>query len=300
MLSSPIFILSSPCSFTPLVAGMLGQHPEAYGFPELNLFTCNTIRELLNRYRGKAQPQMHGILRTIAQLYSGEQTCLSISMAYRWLMARYAYSTAEAYLEICQKICPLRGVDHSHAYSLDFMYLDRIFQTFPDAYFVHLVKHPLTQGTEITQGENTWLAKTLKYYDYESDPPVIDPQFAWLSAQKRIIEFLKGVSEKQQLLLRGEDLLSEPKLYCEKICSWLGLSWNDSVFDAMIHPEDSYYACLGPFGATLGNDAGFLQSPLYEHQPNFSISLADPLPWRSDNKGFIPEVIQLAHQLGYD
>lgn len=279
---------------------MLGQHPEAYGFPELNLFTCDEIGKLLSRCQGKAQLQMHGLLRTIAQLYAGEQTRHSISMAYRWLMARYEYSTAEIYFEICQKIWPLRGVDHSHTYTLDVNCLARMFRVFPEACVLHLVRHPLEQGSATMQGGEAKFAEALGYYDYASDVPIIDPQFAWLSVQKRMIKFLKEVPQKQQMLMRVEDFLGEPELYCEKICNWLGLSWNEAAFEAILHPEDSFYACFGPYGATLGNDTSFLQSPFYNYHPIALASLDNPLPWRPDGKGFIPEVIQLAHQLGYN
>ena len=41
----PLFILALPRSYTSLIAGMLGQHPQAYGLPELNLFTVDRLIE---------------------------------------------------------------------------------------------------------------------------------------------------------------------------------------------------------------------------------------------------------------
>jgi Sulfotransferase family len=300
MYQAPLFILASPRSYTSLICAMLGQHPEAYGFPELNLFVRPTIRELLKDFQRDAQFQVHGVLRTIAQLYTGEQTIYSINMAYRWLMRRIENTTAEIYVELCQKIWPLRGIDKSPAYLVKSIYLDRILQTFPHAYFLHLVRHPFAQGKSAMQTGGGQFAKLLKCYDYTCNPPIIDPQFAWFSRQKMIIEFLKKVPEKQKLFLRGEDVLSEPEFYFEKVCNWLGISWNESVLAAITHPQDSPYACLGPYGTTLGNDANFLRSPVYKRRPIPPSSLDELLPWRPDGKGFLPEVIRLAHELGYD
>jgi hypothetical protein len=84
----PIFILGAPRSFTSVICTMLGQHPETYGVPELNLFIAETLGQLLERLKGVRQFQMHGLLRSVAQLYSGEQTLLSIDMAHRWILNR--------------------------------------------------------------------------------------------------------------------------------------------------------------------------------------------------------------------
>ena len=83
LVPQPIFILGAPRSFTSLVCTMLGQHPEAYGVPELNLFITETLEQMLQRLKGVRQFQMHGLLRTVSQLYAGEQTILSVDMAYR-------------------------------------------------------------------------------------------------------------------------------------------------------------------------------------------------------------------------
>ncbi len=301
MCDTPLFILASPRSFTSLICGMFGQHPDAYGFPELNLFVEERVRELLNHFEGKAQFQFHGLLRTLAQLYAGEQTRNSIGMAYRWLMVRSEYSTTDIYYELCQKIYPLKGVDKSPAYTNNSVCLKRIITAFPNAYFLHLVRHPFAQClSSIKGGGEGYFAKALGYYDYTVSPPIVDPQFAWLDVQRQIIEFSSTIPTRQTLCLRGEDLLSDPRTYLQKICTWLGLTWNDFAFEAMMHPENSPYACLGPYGATLGNDANFLRSPTYQQRDIQLNSLDEPLPWSPDGSGFAPEVIQLAHELGYD
>lgn len=68
---------------------------------------------------------------------------------------------------------------------------------------------------------------------------------------------------------------------------------------AMLHPEDSPYACLGPFGAHLGNDINFLRSPAFRPGGVASPGLTGPLPWRRDGHGFRDEVLALARTLGY-
>ncbi len=105
---------------------MVGQHPEAYGVPELNLFVADNLEQLIESMTGYRQIQLHGLLRTVAHLNSGEQTLLSLDMARRWMITRLKRNTAEVYQELCRNVAPLRIVDKSPVYSLDPKNLERI------------------------------------------------------------------------------------------------------------------------------------------------------------------------------
>jgi len=297
---------------------MLGQHPETYGVPELNLFYADTIGEIIERLKDEGQARKtHGLLRTIAQLYTGEQTFAAIKMAHRWLMRRYDKNSGEVYRELCEKVQPLCIVDKSPAYSLFTENLQRIPNAFSDAHYLHLVRHPRAQGEsvmklvpEVRIGKapkkaifgppkkpNPTMLNTL---DPSQKTATIDYQFLWYRMQSRIMEFLESIPPEQQMRLRGEDLLGNPQLYFEKICKWLGLSWNESAFEAMLHPEDSPFSSPGPLGAQFGNDPNFLKNPVFRPKNITLPKLEGSLPWRSDGKEFTPKVIELAQALGYE
>ncbi|HEY9738849.1 MAG TPA: sulfotransferase [Coleofasciculaceae cyanobacterium] len=297
---SPIFILACPRSYTSLICAMLGQHPELYGVPELRLFTTDTIYELEQRAKyGKGSFKMHGLRRTVAQLYAGEQTMQSIEMAHRWISNRRQCSTGEVYIELCRKVAPLRIIDKSPAYSRLPGSLNRIHKTFPNAQYIHLVRHPRTQGQSVMNINNGFLAIVTNSRDYATNPPTVDPQFLWGRTQANILEFLSTIPSHQHIRFRGEDILNEPRLHFEKLCKWLNLSWNESIFEALLHPEESPYACIGPHGAYFGNDPNFLQSPAYRYRPVAPSTLEGSLAWRKDDKGFLPLVMELAQEFGY-
>jgi Sulfotransferase family len=298
-LPQPIFILGAPRSFTSVICAMLGQHPETYGVPELNLFVDEDLEKLTQRLKGIRQFQLHGLLRTVAQLYAGEQTILSIDMAYRWILTRLHKSTGEIYLELCHKVAPLRIVDKSPVYVTKSEILKRLHTTFPDAHYLHLVRHPRTQGQSMAKIANGAIAIMTGSIDYSTKPPTLDPQYSWYKMQSNIVDFLSTIPAHQQMRLLGEDLLNEPKVHFEKVCNWLNLSWDEAVFKTMLRPQDSPYACPGPYAAHLGNDPNFLKSPAFRYKPIASSHLDGPLPWREDNKGFIPPIIKLAQEFGY-
>jgi hypothetical protein len=278
---------------------MLGQHPQAYGAPELNLFAADTLGELSGHMNGLRQFQMHGLLRTLAQLLAGEQTLASMEMANRWLLTNFDRTTGDVYRELCDRVAPRQIVDKSPVYGTKPEILTRIYRAFPDAYYLHLVRHPRTQGNSmmnIADGMMTMLSNSI---DHSTDPPTVDPQYLWLRMQRNILNFLKQVPEGQKMCMRGEDVLGNPRLSFETIGQWLNWDWNEAAFEAMLQPQNSPYACLGPYGAPLGNDPNFLKSPIFKQRSIPSSTLEGDLPWRKDGKGFIADVVEMAQRLGY-
>lgn len=297
--SAPLFILGSPRSFTSLICAMLGQNPAAYGVPELNLFIAENMKTLVNELSGYRQIQLHGLLRTVAHLYSGEQTLKSLDMARRWILTRLESGTDEIYRELCARVKPLRIVDKSPVYSLRPEYLERSAAAFPDACYLHLVRHPRTQGISIMKVAKGLMAILANSIDYSTDSPTIDPQISWYGMQKNITEFLEKIPAERKMQMQGEIVLNRREESLARICHWLGMPHDVPAVEAMLHPERSPFACLGPLGAHLGNDINFLRSPALRDGEIKSATLEGPLPWRSDGKGFSVEVAEMARSLGY-
>ena len=96
----PIIILGAPRSFTSLICAIVGENPLAFGVPELNLFATDRLEELLMQSSNLRQIQLHGLLRTVAHLYAGEQSISSVDMARRWMLTRVQWTTGAVYKEI--------------------------------------------------------------------------------------------------------------------------------------------------------------------------------------------------------
>ena len=294
----PLFILAAPRSFTSLICAMLGQHPQAYGVPELSLFIGKTLKDV-TEIRGIRQQISHGILRMVAQVYFGEENLLSLESARRWVFQRSHMSVGEVYKELCRKVAPKMIFDKSPRYTSKLEYLQRINETFPDAHYLHLTRHPRTQGKSIMNiGIMTILTGSI---DRSTNSPVVDPQYLWYTIQRNCLEFLSQIPASRQRRFKGEDILANPQGYFEEICRWLNLDWNEAALKAMLHPQDSPFACLGPYGSPYGNDPNFLKSPVFTQRKTVSSSVLEgPLAWRPDGQGFIPDVIELAHKFGYE
>ncbi len=302
-MAAPLFLLAPPRSYTSLVNAMLGQHPQAFGLPELCLFN---VGKLLDLWRGSVgdiaengSMVRHGLLRALAEIYCGEQSSATTNMALRWCSAREEWSTAQVFQEIVARLHPLVAVEKSPSYTMSVARMRAMVEAFPDARFVHLVRHPVAQAKSVMAINDGAFTIKVNAFEIGEDYALMEPQIAWHDINLNILDFLDDVPAEQQMRMRGEDIMAEPERHLAQIASWAGLRDDDAAIAEMMHPERSPFACFGPINALFGNDPNFLAGPTFRpHKPKVP-SLSAKVPWRDDGKGLYPEVIALAKEFGY-
>ena len=301
-MGEPLFLLAPPRSFTSVINAMIGQHPQMFGLPELNLFNVQKLKDLWVRVSddiGDDSNRRNGLLRAVAEIYAGEQTPETIVMATHWAAAREDRDTGDVFKELAQKISPLIPIEKSPAYTISRKRLNRIYKTFPNARFIHLIRHPIPQCKSVMSLNNGIFALFVNAIDFEDDRAIVDPQIAWHDININILNFLNKVPQIQQMRLRGEDLLEHPRTYLTDICRWLGIRDDNDAIEDMMHPERSPFACFGPITALFGNDPKFLSQPSFRENKLKLPALDESLPWRDDGKALKNEVAALAHEFGY-
>jgi hypothetical protein len=303
-----LFILSPPRSFTSVVCAMLGQHPQMYGLPETGLFTVPTMELWWMTSRHV------GLLRCVAQLFFGEQTDRSVIQAEAWLKRRLSFSTAYVFEQIAARTAPRMLVEKTPAMVSDLDSLERTYEMFPRARYLHLLRHPRGHGRSV-------MHHLLHLADERGIPPPIwlrhvtasphwcrpgrrqsvrrDPQWDWFRLHNNILTFLDGIPPEQQLTMRGEDLLAEPDRNLQTIAEWLGLQTDDQTIEAMKHPERGPYSFIGPPNARFGTSRYFLEKPTLRPDRGKPLSLEGPLEWREGGANFAPRVRRLAESMGY-
>jgi hypothetical protein len=301
-MAAPLFLLAPPRSYTSLMNAMLGQHPQCFGLPELCLFNVERLVDLWVRSTdemGSEAKTRHGLLRAVAEIYGGEQTMDSVRMANHWCAARQNLSTGEIYRELVDKIDPLIAVEKSPAYTVDIQRLLRIRETFPDARFLHLTRHPVGQCKSVMSLYDGTFALFVNSIDFLEDRAIVEPQFAWYDLNINILNFLDTIPAERQMRIRGEDVMNDPPKYLGMICRWLGIRDDADALGEMMHPERSPFACFGPLDALFGNDPNFLSGPTFRPHKVKVPPLDKPVPWREDGQGLKPEVVELAREFGY-
>lgn len=288
---SPLFILAPPRSFTSVVCAMIGQHPQLYGLPEVNLFGGGTYGS--NRWYSLRPRFRHGLLRACAELGLGGQTVANVQKAIAWLEAYPDATSAQIYRELAEWADGKRLVDKSPLYVIEPGALQRIAHAFPDAYYLHLTRHPRSTCESLFK-----LRQTIEESGGMPGQFEMDPDTVWLRPHARVMEFLEGIPGERKRRIRGEDLMSDPPPFLADICRWLGIRDDQAAVDAMLHPENSPFAKRGPINAQLGNDPSFLDAPALRPYAPKKESLQGPLAYDS-NLYFSPALIACAQTLGY-
>ncbi len=297
----PLFLVAPGRSYTSLIGGMLGQHPEIYGMPELSISHVDTVGEVLQSLRGPLSFGLAGVLRLLAELHEQEQSEEAVIRARGWLMQRAHWRIAQLFEHIQSEVGEKHLFDKSPLTVLKRENLDRMAEIFPSACYLHLTRNPITTGQSAFK-----LRKDIQAGKVESETMQtrrrLDPEASWLRGHQNITSFTAGLPVGQCLRIKAEMLLSDPPKYLAQICEWLGISSAPSAIEEMLHPERSPFATLGPPSARYGNDPNFLKNPALDMSRLKNLQEPDiemAAPWREDGSTLSPETIKLARQFGY-
>jgi hypothetical protein len=275
---------------------MLGQHPDIYGMPELNLFVAEDLNGLMHFIEGRMPHGGDGLLRALAQLHDDEQTEETINKAQDWINDRLNWSTKRVFDHLRELVEPKLLVDKSPATVMKMDFLERSHAMYPNASYLHLTRHPRSTGKSI-------LALLRRSQDWGGvlDADRVDPERVWYRAHHNILNFTDGLPEGQSMRIKGEDLLAHLDIYLPQIAEWLGVSTCKKAIAQMKHPERSPYACFGPSSAKYGNDPNFLESPSLDKKKRERMVeplLKGELEWRGGQE-FSGTTLKLAKQFGY-
>jgi hypothetical protein len=279
MMDDPfLFILAGPHSYASHVCAMLGQHPQMYGFPGLNLFLAEPVADLRQCQRRLGKHMADGLLRALAQLQEGEQNRETIGLAEQWLEAHRHWSSPQLLNYLLALSGSSVGIDASLSLVSQVDCLEQIDAHYPNASYLHLTRHPIGVMTALANKD-----------EFET---------AWLEPHNRIDAFSKRLAEGQCLQLQIEALFGAPQVYLSQIAEWLGVNGENDALKASCLPQQSVYASLGPDNASYGYEPEFISNPELPAKLDIdSLSLSDleiELETRSSK-----QILKLAKEFGY-
>ncbi len=292
----PIFVLAPARSYSSVVASMIGMHPELYGFPELAIFRADDVAGLITNppgYRGlPLQARIAGLVRAIAELHEGKQDEAAIERATNWLCERKHWQGPSILDHLLREIAPLVAIEKSPEDSNREDYLERIENAYPRARYLHLTRHPVAT---VKSMHAAW--STSNFWDIAPELFHLYLLGTWLFHHGRVVRFSERLPPDRWMRMRSEDVLNDPRAHLPLICRWLGIDHGEAAVEAMLHPEKSPYARLGPDNARGGNDPAFLRSPVpqpVECPPDLEL----PEEWIVDPWLYVA-VTRLAAYFGY-
>lgn len=285
-------VLAPPRSCSSLITAMLGQHPELYATAELECFTADTLGGCLAYNQRVPVVTTHGLLRSVAQLLCGEQTNATIATARLWLAERQHWSGAELVRWVETQIAPRRLLEKSPIHVLRWGSLQRLAAVADAEPVLHLTRHPMNAMVSLSkaysrQGQTLSRGEALR---------------VWISGHANILRWIAAYPRNGVLRVRCEDLLSNPEFELERMATHLGVNSGAEAVAAMLHPENSAYACPGPNLAPSGNDPHWMASPALRRLPmRGEAERGQPTVnqlW--DDPALPPELVMHAVQLAWD
>ena len=297
---APIFILTAPGLPGQTLAAMLARGGAAYDVPELNFLLAESISGLMRDLVGIRAVQMHGILRTLAQLLSGEQTLASVEMARRWMLRRGYQTTQHAFDEVLDLVAPRRLVMPLTAPLFEGPTQTRLALTYPAARYVRLLSHPHFYGRHVSVDTLAQVAMQLAgAMDAGQRPAVPDPQSLWLLFDQAGNDLQDRLGKNQMIPVTMEALLTAPEATLAQLARDLDLPSNAAAVSRMMQPEVSAYAGSGPMGASVqGAVTSF--AAMKKAMPDPSSSRLDAgMPWQLEPMPFSADTIARANAHGY-
>jgi hypothetical protein len=291
-----VFVLAPARSGSSVVAAMVGQHPELYGFPELRLFRAEVVRGLLAEPPGgegmPARQRTAGLVRALAQLHEGEQSGAAADRAWCWLEQRADWSVAAVLAHLLALVSPRVGVEKSPETSASDRAMDRMARACPDARYLHLVRHPWSTVASML---DAWSG--LDYWDVPAERAPQRCLEVWYEHHRRIAAFGAGLDAGRFLRVRAEDVVDRPDETLPTLCGWLGVDAGDEAIALMKRPDRSCYAAPGPDNAPGGYDPKFLHDPR-RHPIRPADAPTPPPTWPLDPT-LTAAAVALAHSFGY-
>lgn len=275
-----------------MICAVIGQHPDAFGLPEVNLFRTPSVGALIDfkpQVFGK-DASTAGLRRAVAELMHEEQTVETIDQAAAWIAQRAHLTGGEMFHELIamagRRLMVDKSPTNSHADSLE-----RVYAAFPNAYYLHIARHP--RATCKSQ-HKAFSGKTrFEKHDF-------DHERQWFKRHQNCLSFGQRLDPGQYMFLHGEWFFEDPPLVLRQICEWLDLSTDPEAIDMMMHPENGPFSCFGPENAHGGNNKGFLESPHLRVGKIKESTLDGPFEWiTGEDVEFDMKTRNFAHQLGY-
>jgi hypothetical protein len=296
-----VFILAPARSCSTVAIALLSGHPLLYGFPELLIFTADTIGGLLGPHEQLDLPpdwrsaQQSGILRAVAEIHDGDQDEAAISRARTWLAERADWPTTGLLDHLLDAVRPRTGMEKSPDTLNTPTALKRCLEAYPRARYLHLTRHP--HSTAVSMAGHRARIDGGRPTAAERRGTLTHCWWTWYRQHTNAVVALNALPPQRWLRIRAEDLIGDPLRHLPRVLRWLEVEVDDTILRDMCEVSRWPFTGGGESGRLGGGDPGFLDDPVLRPVPA-------PPPMRYDpHVGFDHatwrEYARLAALLGY-
>ncbi|MDX1997183.1 MAG: amino acid adenylation domain-containing protein [Thermoanaerobaculia bacterium] len=211
-----VFVLAPPSSGAEPLRAIWAQHPGLFAAGALELLDFNHLAERRRAFDGAHAARLAGLVEALAAATGTSDTEARERLA-TW--EAESLPVKETYARLLAALGDRLLVDDTPSYAWDLATLRRAEATFQGAKYVHLVRHPYASLHEFEQShaDDRWFTKDHPYTRRQLG------ELLWWLAHRNVLDFLRTVPAERHLLVRYEDLVTQPAETLARVAEFLGV-----------------------------------------------------------------------------
>ncbi len=142
--------------------------------------------------------------------------------------SKHGMTTREMFEQLQAWVGDRLIVDKSPSYVLDPAALEKAIADFPNARFIHLVRHPYSM---VKSFEKYHMDQVLYLRPHDFNAQQLG-ELVWLESHRNTVDFLKKLPANQQFRMVYEDLVKKPEAVMQAMCETLEIPFHDGL----LHP----------------------------------------------------------------
>ncbi|MEZ4934172.1 MAG: beta-ketoacyl synthase N-terminal-like domain-containing protein [Saprospiraceae bacterium] len=203
---------------------MLAGHPKLFACNELQLLHFDTLADRASAYQGKFMLWSEGLIRAVMELQN-----LSADEAKGLLQTfeNKGMTTTEMFAQLQTWVGDRQIVDKSPSYLLDQLALEKAIRDFPNAKFIHLVRHPYSM---VKSFEKYHMDQVLYLNKHNFSAQELG-ELVWLQSHQNAADFLAKIPARQQYRMVYEELVLDPEKVMQDMCYAIGLPFHPNLLN---------------------------------------------------------------------
>ncbi|MBI5914993.1 MAG: amino acid adenylation domain-containing protein, partial [Bacteroidetes bacterium] len=174
------------------------------------------------------------------------------------------------------------------SYALDPLALEKAAADFPNARFIHLVRHPYSM---VKSFEKYHMDQVLYLHPHEYSPQQLG-ELVWWQSHRNTQEFLKKIPADRQFRMVYEDLVKKPEPVMRTMCATLGIPFHENLLDP-------YRDLDKKMTDGIHHDSRSMGDTNFDQKKKIDAAKADDWQGVLEDNFLSDETWEVAEQLGY-
>jgi hypothetical protein len=228
--SRPVFVVGAPRTGTTLVRDILNRHPEVHLFDEVHFF--ERIWDERARWGDLSDPDarraaIDRLLGIVQEFGSDKEVTHALTAdAFAERMQKEGGSYAGLLAALLKTGAELKGATiWGDSSPQDVLYLPKIFEWFPDARVIALVRDP----RDFLSSYKNYHRRGVASYRERYNP--LTNSILWRSSMTAVLEAGSAPWGQAVLRMRYEDLVREPDAQVRRLCAHVGITYIPDMLD---------------------------------------------------------------------